>query len=342
MGKIIKFSLSLCLIFLFATTLSSCNSEKDINNKNKKVMINNVNYSSLTEAVNNAKKDDTIKIYNDVKDNKNIVVTKPLTIKGISDNSQNKPKFYGSLTVNLNGETDSLEVENIELIHSGKNEDGENNNNSIGINLVDGGLTLKSSTIALSSPKEADNNATGLIISRSINSINTSPITISGNNFETYLTNAQNLSSAIKILSNKSNLFKQLNFNEEELFNKNNFLTNELSNQIISMDLSSSQNIYTYYATTSLNDFVKALNENQSTENSTFVLYANQDQTLSSDIKEIITNEKTNIYIYGNANIDFNNLNFKLGGTMESEIKLNNLNLEKITNTANFIDKSNQ
>ena len=67
MGKIIKFTLCLSLIFLFSVLLSSCNNINDINNKNKKVMINNVNYSSLTEAVKNAKNDDTIKIYNDVK-----------------------------------------------------------------------------------------------------------------------------------------------------------------------------------------------------------------------------------------------------------------------------------
>ena len=158
MGKILKFTISLCLIFLFSVTLSSCNNSKEINNKDKKVMINNVNYSSLTEAVANAKNKDIINIYNDVKDNKNILVNKPITIKGISANNQTKPKFYGSLTVDLSGKNDALTVENIELIHSGKNQEGENNNSAIGINLIDGGLTLKSSIICLSSPEDTDNN----------------------------------------------------------------------------------------------------------------------------------------------------------------------------------------
>lgn len=342
MNKIINFSVYLTLIFLFTMTLPACQMHDKMSNSDKKVMINDVNYSSLTEAVASAKEDDTINIYNDVKDNKNITITKPLTIKGVSSNNQTKPKFYGSLTVDLNGENDSLDVENIELIHSGKKEVGENNDNSVGINLVDGGLTLKSSIIALSSPEDADNNATGIIISRSIESINTSPISIIGNNFESYLTNNENLSSAIKILSNKSGLFKSLSLNEDEILKENNFFSHDLSNQLISMDLSTEPTIYNYYATTSLNDFIKALKENQGTTNSTFVLYANKDQTLSEDIKEITANGKTSIYIYGDSNLDFNNLNLKLGGTMESEVKLNNLNLEKITETANFIDKSEQ
>ena len=189
--------------------------------------------SEFGEAVTNAKSDDTIKIYNDVRDNKNVLITKPLSIKGVLSNNKTKPKFYGSLTVNLTGEDDTLDVENIELIHTGKIEDGENNNNLVGINLIDGGLTLKSSIISLSSPEEADNNATGLIISRNINSVNHTPITVEGNSFESYLANLENLSSAVKILSNQTNLFKSLNINEETLLNTNNFLTNKLSNQLI-------------------------------------------------------------------------------------------------------------
>lgn len=337
MGKIFQFSTYLIFIFLLAITFTSCDKQND--SSNNKVMINDVNYSSLTEAVNNAKTNDTIEIYNDVKDNKNILVTKPLTIKGISSSSQTKPKFYGSLTINLNGETDSLTIENIELIHSGKNETGENNNNLIGINLIDGGLTLKSSTIALASPENADNNASGLTISRDINSINTSPIKITGNTFESYLTNTNNLSSAIKILSNQLNKFKLLSINEEELFNKNNFLMNRLSNQLISLDLSNTPHIYTYYATTSLNDFIKALKENQGNSNSTFILFANQDQKLTENISEITINEKTAAFIYGDANLDFNNLSLKLSGSLETETELNNLNVQNTSNTASIIYK---
>ena len=339
MGKIIKFSIYLVIIFMFVLILPACeNNNKQ--NSDKKVMINDVNYSSLTEAVKNAKESDTINIYSDVKDNKNITITKPLTIQGVMSHNQIKPKFYGSLTVDLNGKSDVLEVSNIELIHSGKKDVGENNDNSIGINLIDGGLTLKSSIIALSSPEDADDNATGIIISRSIESINTSPITISGNNFESYLTNDNNLSSAIKIFSNKPGFYKTLNINEEEILNQNNFLFNNLSNQLVSMDLSNQPVVYTYYATTSLNDFVKALKNNQSEYNSTFVLYSHQNQELTEDIKEITVNTNTNIVIYGDASLDLKNLTLKLGGTLESSSKLENVNIEKTTDTANFIDNS--
>lgn len=342
MSKIIKFSFYLCLIFAFSTCLSSCNSEEDINNKNRKVMINNVNYSSLTEAVNNAKNNDIIKIYDDIKDDKNILITRPITIKGISKNNQTKPKIYGSFTINLSGETDSLTIDNIELIHSGKNAPGENNNNSIGINLIDGGLTLKSSIIALSSPSEADKNAAGLILSRQYKSINTSPITILGNSFESYFINGEDLSAAMKILSNKPNMLKTLKINEQEIFNKNNFSTEKLSNQLVSIDYSSKEAKYNYYATTSLNDLMFALNNHQNSSNSIYILYAKEDQSLSKNINECYLNETTTLYIYGDANLDFNNITLNLEGFIESTANLKNLNILKKSSTANFVDKSKQ
>ena len=54
MGKIIKFSFYLVVIFLFALSLPACKTHDKLENDNKKVMINDVNYSSLTEAISNA------------------------------------------------------------------------------------------------------------------------------------------------------------------------------------------------------------------------------------------------------------------------------------------------
>ena len=142
--------------------------------------------------------------------------------------------------------------------------------------------------------------------------------------------------------SPEAEMFKNLNINEEELFNKNSFLTNKLSNQLISLDLSTEPPIYSYYATTSLNDFIKSLKEQQGTENSTFILYANENQTLTENIKEVLVNEKTSIYIYGDSSLDFNNLTIKLSGTIETEAKLNNIQIEKTSSTANFINKNNK
>ena len=82
---------------------------------------------------------------------------------------------------------------------------------------------------------------------------------------------------------------------------------------------------------------MKALKENQGT-NSTFILYATTDQALTEDIKEILVSEKNMVYIYGNSNLDFNNLTLKLSGHLETETKLNNLKIEKTSSTANFIE----
>ena len=50
MIKIIKFTLSLMLVFFLSATLTSCEKENFINNSTKKIMINDVNYSSPTKS----------------------------------------------------------------------------------------------------------------------------------------------------------------------------------------------------------------------------------------------------------------------------------------------------
>lgn len=338
MGKVIKVSICFIFICLFALMLPGCGRKDEVaSNSNKKATIGSVNYESLTEAVKNAQTGDTIKVYNDVKDNKNVIIDKPLTIKGVSNTSQIKPKFYGSLTINSKGEQDLVEISNIELIHKGTNADGENNNTTIGINLIDGGLDLKSSIITLDSMEKVDKNASGVVISRDINSINTMPINIKGNNFEAYQSKEDGLSSALIIKSNKDGEFKKLLLNEEEIYNQNAFSSKEAGNQLISIDYSSEPVIFEYFATTSLKEFVDALNENQGEDGGLFSLYTVDEVNVEMSDNPINIFEKTVVYIDGNSPLNFQGSIFKLSGVMELDGEVSDMNIEKTSDTANVI-----
>jgi len=337
MQSIFKFTICLALIFCFAFILSSCDNNKK---QNQKITINDVNYSSLSEAVENAKNGDVIKIHKDVRDNKNINITKPLTIKGISSSNETKPKVYGSLSINLTGETDAILIENIHLIHNGTTENGLNNDTSIGINLVDGGLSLKYSYIELFDTQLSDDSATGLSISRKSNSINTKPIIISGNDFSNYPIKDSNISSAIVIKSNQKDTFENLLINNEEIFEKNNFSTKDLSNQYISIDYSSIPETYSFFSTTSIDEFIEAIKNNQNPNKSIFYLFANSEQTLNKTFDtpiEVYSN--SSIHIIGDSKLNFNDLTLNISGNMEYEPEISNITINKSSSTANIIKK---
>ncbi len=338
MKKILKFSLYLILIFCSTLILPSCDSKSEINNNHQKAMINDVNYTSLTEAVKNAKSGDTIEIRNDIKDNKNVVITKPVTLKGISSSNQTKPKFYGSLTIDLDGNEDSVTIENLEIIHDGTNKNGLNNDTTVGINLIDGGLILKSNIIGLSSLENADNSASGLVISRSSNSENTMPIIIKGNNFETYLANEN--SSAVIIKRNKDGEFQNITVNESNLFDENSFSLHDISNQLISIDYSTDPLSYSYFATSSINEFVNAIENHQNKINSLFKLFAQKEQELITLPETPLTAlNTTSLYIHGNAPLNFNGLVLNIEGNLEIETETDNLTINKTSNTASIIKK---
>ena len=335
MSKILKVSLFLFLILFSSTLFTSCQKRSPANSASK-VKIENVEYSSLTEAVNNAKDNDTIEIYEDLNDNKNVTITRPLSIKGVLTNNQIKPKFYGSLTIDLEGENDSVLIENIEIIHNGTNENGANNNTTIGLNLINGGLEFKKNAIALSPSSTPEPTATGLVISREANSKNIKPITIVGNAFGEYLTNNQDLNGAIIIKSNLANRFSSLNLDEEDLISENTFFTTKEGNQIISIDYSSSPEKYSFLATTSPMQLISALNYHQPSTNTTYIL--NPATNYSAEENEQTTiNEKTTLIIKGNNATSFDNLTLLVQGYLEVENETSNLNVEKQGSTANVI-----
>ena len=337
MNKAFKISLFLCLILLSTILLPACGRQNEISsNSEKQATIRNVNYSSLTEAVENAKSGDTIKIYTDLKDNKNVVISKPLTIKGVLNNRQIRPKFYGSITIDMNGENDSTSIENLEIVHQGTIKDGLNNDTRIGINLINGGLSFKSNIVSLDDENQADNGASGIIISRKINSTNTQPILIKGNSFTSYKSDNNNTSAALIIKSNLPNVFQKITLNENDLLNQNSFETSKEGNLLLSVNYAQEPAIFPFFATTSITEILKALNNHQPTSNSTFILYPTQ-PLAEQQTEPYIINETTSLYIEGNTPADFNNTIFKLAGSMIVNSGLNNTIIEKTQGLSNII-----
>ena len=341
MGKVFKVSLYMCLIMAFTLILPACGRQNEVSsNSAKQATIGDVNYTSLTEAVKSAKTGDTIKVYTDLKDNKNVVITKPITIKGILNNSQIRPKFYGCLTVDLSGENDSASIENLEIIHKGTLEDGINNDTRIGVNLINGGLSFKSNLVSLDNINSADSGATGMIISRSINSKNTKPITIRGNSFKAYKTDGENLSSALIIKSDLPLVFQKLALNEGEVYNQNSFASNEEGNMVMSINYSKEPSTYSFFATGSANELIKALESHQRADGSTFILYPHNALSLDAS-KPYTIKEKTFVYIEGNEPANLNGANIKLAGSMVINSGIENATIEKTESTANLMFGNN-
>lgn len=334
MFKICKCLIYFCLIICFSLPLTACNNKKS--EDTLKATINDVNYSSLTDAVNNAKSGDTINLHNNVRDYKNVIITKPLKIKGVLSSNQTKPKFYGSLTINCNGENDSILIENIELIHSGTNPNGENNNTTIGINLVDGGIELKSNLISIEDQTLANPSASGLVISRKFNSINTMPIIVRGNRFDNYNSNSKDLSSALIIKSNKPEQYQNINLNEEQIFNQNTFSTSQEGNQFISINYQSQPYTYTYFATSSTKDFVDSLINHQNNNNCTIIF--SPLSALENKTDEPLTiNNKTYLIIEKNNPADMQGSILKLQGSIKVNGDLSNAVIEKTSPTASIM-----
>lgn len=336
MKSILRFSVCLCLIICLSIFLPACKKKETIQTI-KKAMIGDVNYTSLTDAVKNAKSGDTILVYDDIKDNKNVLIDKPLTIKGVLDNGGLKPKFYGSLTIDTSGEKDEVNIENLEIIHDGTLQDGLNNDTRIGVNLINGGLTFESNSIRLNDIKTADGGASGLVVSRKINSLSTMPIIIKGNTFNAYKIDDA-ISSALLIKSNKPKTFKKIALNEGEIYNQNSFDLSKEGNLMISADYSNNDASYSFFATGSADELIKALEKNQDKNGSTFILYPHSALSSTSDTPYIIE-EKTYLYIEGNTPADFNKASFNLAGSMVVGSGLKNASIERTTDTANLTIK---
>ena len=337
MGKVLRFSLCLCLIMCFSLGLSACNNKKDPSlDSNTRAIIGNINYNSLYDAVENAKSGDTIKIYNNLKDNKNVVITKPLTIKGVISSNQIKPKFYGSITINLSGEEDSVKVENIDIVHQGTLADGLNNDTRFGINLVSGGLELKSCNISLDNNTTPDFDASGIVISRDISSQSMMPIIIKGNSFGDYETDTKTLSSAMIIRSNKEGAYKNLNLNASEIYNSNTFSTGTNGNQFVYICYPSYEAKYTYFATSSAEELIKALMFSQDTSGSTFI-YTPVSPLSELPSDKVYINEKTNLTIEGNTPANFNGLKLIVSGSLVVNTAIENVTLEKASSTASIV-----
>lgn len=332
MRKIVKIAFCFSLILLFSVFLTAC---KDHQQETAKIKIGDIEYQTLTEAVQSAKSGDTIKIYDDVFDNKNIVIDKPISIEGVLKEGQIKPKFYGSLTVNSSGQNDSISVKDIEIIHSGTKENSDSivNDTSIGLNLVDGGLDLKSSSIMLDKSSKTSQPSSGLILSRKINSQNIMPIIVEGNSFGFYTANGNNLSSALIIKSNDENLFKNIVLNENEIFNNNTFSTQGEGNQIISINYSSSPETYSYMVTSSMNNLVDSLKNNQPSSHATYFIFPSNSlsEKTSSPIK---INNRTLLIIDGTKDADFKNSEIELNGTMIVDGKIKNAKILRNSPTA--------
>lgn len=332
MRKFVKTAICLCLIILFSVFFTAC---KDHQQDTAKIKIGDIEYQTLTEAVQNAKSGDTIQIYDDVFDEKNIVIDKPLSIEGVLKEGQIKPKLYGSLTINSNGQTDSVTVKDIEIIHSGTIEEGENNDNSVGVNLIDGGLDLKSNTIMLDNKKTSNDQASGVIISRKINSENIMPIVIEGNNFGLYKISHKEPNGALIIKRNSTTL-KNISLNEDEIYNKNSFSTQKEGNQMISIDFSTPTPTYSYLVTSSMQNLISSLENNQPVSYATYIIFPASTLNSSND-KPVIINEKTNLEINANQDADFKNSVFNLYGSMNIDGKVSNIKIIRYSPTSSVI-----
>ena len=160
------------VLFLFAIILSStsllpaCTKRSSSAPEAVKVKIEDTAYPSISDAVKNAKNGDTIRVYDDVLENRNILIDKPLSIVGVKNHNNINPKFYGSFTINAPGENDSVNISGLDIIHKGTAENSTENNTTIGINLVDGGVTIKENKISLDNENKTDDGVAGIILSR--------------------------------------------------------------------------------------------------------------------------------------------------------------------------------
>lgn len=333
MKNLKKIGVCFCFLLTFAF-FCGCATESVSGKKDFKATINGVNYGSLTEAVSYAKSGDTIKIYDDLTDHKNVVIDKPLSIKGIISAKQVRPKFYGSITVDLGGESDSASIEDLEIIHEGVKADGINNDTKIGIKLIDGGLKVKSSKIWLDEGSSPDPDASGVVISRKLGSKNTMPITIEGNDFGSYKSDKKHLSGAL-IVKNGGE-FENLNVNEGQIYTDNSFAHNDEGNVFISIDYSNGDMVYSYFVTSSVDELVGALLDCQSENGSDFTLIPSF--PLELKVEKPVTVEKgTNLLVDGNETSSLNGMTLIIKGTINVDGGLEDVELKKEGNSSSII-----
>ncbi len=334
MKKLFKISVCFCLVLLACTLFSGCKTDSVSGKKNFKAMINGVNFNSLTEAVSNAKTGDVIKVYDDLPDHKNVVIDKPLTIKGVISSKQVKPKFYGSLTVVLDGEEDSVSIEDIDIVHDGVDADGQANNTKIGVNLIDGGINMKSSRVGLDEASQPDKDATGMIISRKLGSKNSMPIVVEGNEFGAYKTNNKDLSGALII--KRGGNFQKINLNEGEIYNGNTFEHSEEGNMFISIENPGDSMTYSYFVTSSTNELVGALLDCQNKCGSNFTLITLSPLTRQLD-EPVAIDESTTLSLEGNNSASFNGVTLIVKGSLDIEGDVCDLVLKKEGMTPSII-----
>lgn len=335
MKKIFYVLFLFTLIFSFTSLLSACSKHSSQASEAVKVKIEDTAYPSISEAVKNAKSGDTIRVFDDVLENRNILIDKSLSIIGVKNHNNINPKFYGSFTINASGENDSVNINGLDIIHKGTTENGAENNTTIGINLVDGGVTIKENKISLDNEKETDKDVAGIILSRKSDSINTMPMIVKGNTFGNYLNNSDG-NCALIVKSAKDNTFQNIVLNNENLYRQNSFSFAQSGNQFLSIRYEQDPYKINYFVTSSSKELLEKLLINQSSSDSTFILKNATEQTEKLENK-IPIYQKTVVWFEGNKPIDLNDNVFELQGTINFESDAKNATIEKKSNTASII-----
>ena len=331
MKKVLSLILSVNILFCCLFCNSGC--VPSINqNRDKKVMINDINYNSLSEAVQNAKDGDKIELHNDISDNKNIIINKSISIIGKPNSSNIKPKFYGSITIDANEKDSFISIENIEIINPGNFDDNPTNNTLYAVNLIDGGLNLKNCKIFPDNGK-IDDNACGLVISRKIDSINTMPIIISGNQFGCYTYNDK-LNSAVLIKSNKSGQYKNLYLNDDLIQNRNTFDFSSNCNHIIKIDYSTEAEKYPFVMTSNASFMIDCFKNNRQTNNSNNYILVNAEDFHKEDDEPLYILASTYFEISGTKPLDMQNTTFKVAGSVFIDTQIENATFERTIDTS--------
>ncbi len=341
-----KFVLILFLslvLFLLSPTLCSCSASIN-QTRQQKVMINDINYNSLSEAVQNAKDGDKIEIYNDISDNKNIVIDKSITIVGKPNSSNIKPIFYGSLTIDTNKEDSNVSIENIQIVNPGQNSDNTINNTLCAIHLIDGGLNVKNCKI-MPSDKNYDSKACGIVLSRKANSINNMPIVIAGNSFGCYKYSDDH-NAALLIKNNKVDEYKNLNLNTQLIADKNSFDFSDACNQIVQIDFSQDTLKYPFILSSHADFILNCLKNNgQSSDFNKYIL-VNAETVNTTTAEPVYILPTTSLTVSGTKETDFSGITFKVAGNVLIEVQIKNATFERTNDTASIIfneniDKSN-
>lgn len=338
MKKVFKVLFLFALIFSLTSFLPACTKRSMASSEKAKVKIEDTCYSSISDAVKNAKSGDIICVYDDIFENRNINIDKSLTIKGIKNHNNISPKFYGSFTINASGESDNVNISGLDIIHKGTAENSNENNTTIGINLIDGGVSIKENKISLDNENQTDSSVTGILLSRKSGSVNTMPMIVKGNTFGSYnANNPENCALAIK--SAKENVFQNINLNNENLYRQNSFSFAQNGNQFISIKYEQDPYKINYFVTSSSKELLEKLLNNQSEYDSTFIL-KNATEKAENTNKAIPIYQKTVVWFEGNKPIDLNNNVFNLEGTINFESDAKNATITKKSNTASIIKNS--